>query len=155
MAKTACFDAEGVLINIYESGKEAKTANKGTDVQFVTVKNFPEGGIGEHQTVEDLFPAPEPVVKETSDAPRTRTVIKREGAYIVVKADGARYNEGDTRTEMHSALVNSNSVEEFMEKAPEKVTFTTTRGSEQSVSATGYLAYAWKRGWVVSATTEE
>lgn len=154
MAKTACFDAEGVLINIYDSGKEAKAANKGTDVTFVHNKNFPEGGIGEYKTLEDLFPAPEPEPAPAAREPGTRTVIKREGAYVVVKADGARFPEGDERAALHSALMNNTSVEAYLEAAPAEANFTSSRGAAQKVSATGYMAYAFKRGWVAQTTTE-
>lgn len=150
MAKTFAFDSENEIIGEFDSVKEAKAHHKGqSDVTFVHEKNFPEGGIGAFATVEDLFPAPEVVEPEEDDKPkRTRTVVNRAGAYVVVKADGARFQEGDARADLHDALMNSNTVEEYLEKAPAEAKFTSARGAEQSVTAAGYMSYAFKRGWI-------
>ena len=149
MAKCAVFDSENVLIKVYDSKKEAKAHNKGTDLQFIDTKNFPEGGIGEYATVEDLFPPKEAPVAEGEETKRTRTVVKYEGKYTVLKADNARLAEDDERAKLHSALVNNDNVEDYLAAAPEVANFTSSRGASQKVSATGYLAYAVKRGWVV------
>lgn len=149
MAKCAVFDSENVLIKVYDSKKEAKAHNKGTDLQFIDTKNFPEGGIGEYATVEDLFPPKEAPVAEGEETKRTRTVVKYEGKYTVLKADNARLAEDDERAKLHSALVNNDNVEDYLAAAPEVANFTSSRGATQKVSATGYLAYAVKRGWVV------
>lgn len=149
MAKCAVFDSENVLIKVYDSKKEAKAHNKGTDLQFIDAKNFPEGGIGEYATVEDLFPPKEAPVAEGEETKRTRTVVKYEGKYTVLKADNARLAEDDERAKLHSALVNNDNVEDYLAAAPEVANFTSSRGATQKVSATGYLAYAVKRGWVV------
>ena len=147
--RTAVFDSENVLIKVYDSKKEAKAHNKGTDLQFIDTKNFPEGGIGEYATVEDLFPPKEAPVAEGEETKRTRTVVKYEGKYTVLKADNARLAEEDERAKLHSALVNNDNVEDYLAAAPEVANFTSSRGATQKVSATGYLAYAVKRGWVV------
>ena len=149
MAKCAVFDSENVLIKVYDSKKEAKAHNKGTDLQFIDAKNFPENGIGEYATVEDLFPPKEASVSEGEETKRTRTVVKYEGKYTVLKADNARLAEDDERAKLHSALVNNDNVEDYLAAAPEVANFTSSRGASQKVSATGYLAYAVKRGWVV------
>lgn len=145
MAKTAVFDSENELVGVYTSGKEAKKHNKGDDLVFVSEKDFPADGIGEH-TAESLFPKKEAPVKAEGES--KRTVIKRVGEYTVVKADGARFNEGDERAAIHAALVESASVEEFLEKSPKVANFTSSRGAAQSVTASGYMAYAFKRGWL-------
>ena len=147
--RTAVFDSENVLIKVYDSKKEAKAHNKGTDLQFIDAKNFPENGIGEYATVEDLFPPKEAPVAEGEETKRTRTVVKYEGKYTVLKADNARLAEDDERAKLHSALVNNDNVEDYLAAAPEVANFTSSRGATQKVSATGYLAYAVKRGWVV------
>lgn len=151
MAKCAVFDSENLLVAVYDSKKEAKAHNKGTDLQFIDAKNFPENGIGEFSTVEDLFPPKEVAVEEDGeDKPkRARTVVKYEGKYTVLKADNARLAEEDERAKLHSALVNNDNVEDYLAAAPEVANFTSSRGATQKVSATGYLAYAVKRGWVV------
>lgn len=149
MAKCAVFDSENVLVKVYDSKKEAKAHNKGTDLQFIDAKNFPEGGIGEYATVEDLFPPKEASETEGEETKRTRTVVKYEGKYTVLKADNARLAEDDERAKLHSALVSNDNVEDYLAAAPEVANFTSSRGATQKVSATGYLAYAVKRGWVV------
>lgn len=148
MAKTAVFDSEDVLINVYDSGKLAKAAHKGaTDLKFVSEKAF--APIGSYETVEALFPKTEKPAKEApADGARTRVVVTRKGEYTVVKADGARFPDGDERAALHEALVTSCTVEEYMKKAPEVANFTSSRGAAQKVSASGYLSYGFKRGWV-------
>jgi hypothetical protein len=146
MAKTAVFDSENVLVDIYESKKEARAHNKGTDLKFIDAKSFPKGGIGEYATVETLFPAKEKPAKPEGE--KTRTVVKREGTYRVVKADGARFNDGDERGLLHTALMGSTSVEEYLGKAPKEAKFTSSRGAAQVVTAAGYMSYAFKRGWI-------
>lgn len=152
MAKTAVFDSENELIEVYKSGKDAKAAHKGqTDVKYVTEDKFEP--IGQYQNKEDLFPPVEKPAKEPK-APKedgekaTRTIIKRAGAYTVVKADGARFEPSDERAALHAAMVESETVEEYLEKAPKLAKFVSSRGAEQSVTATGYLSYGFKRGWI-------
>ena len=156
MARTAVFDSENVLIKVYASGKEAKAAHKGaTDLKFVAEpkKDEPFATIGEYETADQLFP---PIVKPEKAKPepkadgetKTRTVVKRTGEYTIVKADGARFGEGDERGLLHSALMDSDTVEEYLEKAPKEAKFTSSRGAEQSVTASGYMAYAVKRAWI-------
>lgn len=151
MAKCAVFDSENLLVAVYDSKKEAKAHNKGTDLQFIDAKNFPENGIGEYATVEDLFPPKEAAVEEDGeDKPkRTRTVVKREGEYSVVKTDGARCPEGDDRNLFVDALLNSSTCEEFFSKVPEEVTYTNNKGVETSTTAKAWFSYAFRRGWVV------
>lgn len=148
MAKTAVFDSDSKLIKVYDSGKAAKAAHKGqTDVIFIVAGKFPEAGIGDFKTESDLFPAKvEP--EKAEGAAATRTVIKREGTYHVLKTDGLRCPEGDERLAIHKALMENTNFDDFFKAAPEKASYTSTRGAEQSVTASAWVGYAVKRGWI-------
>lgn len=149
MAKCAVFDSENLLVAIYDSKKEAKAHNKGTDLQFIDAKNFPEDGIGEYATVEDLFPPKEAPVKEDTGEKRTRgPVAEVSGSYSVVKADAARFPAEDSRAQIHKALVENNSFEAFFAATPESYTFTTSRGKEITEKPVTFARYALRRGWI-------
>ena len=147
MAQCAVFDSENELVEIYASKKEAKAHNKGTDLVFIDAKNFPEGGIGEYATVEDLFPPKEKPVKAEGEK-RTRTVVKLIGDYTVVKTDKTRLPEGDARDDIRDALFNNGNFEAFFEQAPAKVTYTNNKGQEAETTASAYASYALRRGWI-------
>jgi hypothetical protein len=148
MAKTAVFDSENELINVYESGKAAKTAHKGqTDVKFVTEKDF--APIGQYDTVESLFPKPEKPVKEKAEGAVTRSpATALTGAYTVVKADGVRFTEGDERGLAHSVLVSNSNFEDYLAAAPKEITFETSRGAKNTITPTNWARYALRRGWI-------
>lgn len=149
MAKTAAFDADGVLIDIYESGKAAKEANKGSDVTLVTEKNFPADGIGDYKTATDLFPPPAPKEpKEPAERGPRNPSSPLAGDYIVVKADGVRFAETDERGLAHKALVENTTFEDYLKAAPEKITFETSRGATQVITASNWARYALRRGWI-------
>ena len=158
MAKTAVFDAENQLINVYDSGKAAKAAHKPKDqpdVKFVSEKDaWPEGGVGDYVNKEDLFPPKEVPAKAEGES-KPRVTAKRSGPYIVVKADGVRFAPEDPRAAIHAALVSNSSVEDFLAASPEKAEYTSTRGAQQSVTASGWYGYALKRGWIKVGSIEE
>lgn len=166
MARTAAFGADNMLIAVYASGKEAKTALKGQkDIVFVTESTFdeatkenslmdPDGVILSKET---LFPAPERKAaapkaegeeggEPAERKPRVRHVL--EGPYHVVKDNGARFAVDDERGALHEALIKNTTCEDYFAAAPEKVKFVSSRGAEQTCTAAVYFGYAIKRGWV-------
>ena len=56
---------------------------------------------------------------------------------------------------IHAALVSNSSVEDFLAASPEKAEYTSTRGAQQSVTASGWYGYALKRGWIKVGSIEE
>lgn len=157
MAKTAAFGADNVLIAVYDSGKAAKAALKGQkDIVYATAANFAELNKdsqfvdceGEILTVDTLFPGPEkkePAADGTA-APRVR--VKLEGEYHVVKDNGTRFGVEDERGAVQEALLKNTTFDGYFADAPEKITFATSRGNTNTISAANWAHYALRRGWI-------
>ena len=148
MAQCAVFDSENELVEIYASKKEAKAHNKGTDLVFIDAKNFPEGGIGEYATVEDLFPPKEKPVKAEGEKRERTNSVPLIGGYTVVKADAARFGEDDARAAIHAALVQNNNFEDYFAATPESYEFTTSGGKVVADTPKIFARYAIRRGWI-------
>ena len=154
MAKCAVFDSENELIEIYESKKEAKAHNKGTDLVFVTAKDFPEDGIGQYATVEDLFPPKEEPVAEEGEKRTRGPVATLTGPYTVVKADAGRFSEEDPRFAIHKALVENDNFEDYLAATPESYEFTTSGGKVVVDTPKTFARYALRRGWIVQGDVQ-
>lgn len=148
MAQCAVFDSENELVEIYASKKEAKAHNKGTDLVFIDAKNFPEGGIGEYETVDQLFPPKEKPVKADGEKRTRGPSASLTGQYTVVKSDAGRFNEEDARYAIHKALVENNNFEDYFAATPEKYDFLTSGGKTVTDTPAIFARYALRRGWI-------
>lgn len=162
MAKTAVFTKEAELLGVYSNGKAAKAAHpehKEQELEFMTEKEFEP--FGSYETAEQVFG-----VKKTRTprldadgnpfaAVATRVVRKLDGEYVVVKADGVRFNDDDERSVVHAALIaEPHTFCAFLARAPERYTFTTGRGRAATESASVWARYALRRGWIRLAGEE-
>lgn len=153
--ETVVFSQEAQLLGRYTSQKAAKEAHKGEKgLHFINANNFQP--IGEYDTVDQLFPKPEPTesgdgstTSSGATGPRNRYTHPPMAGPYVVRTVACRANMDDPRYEYVEALLANTSFEGyFAAVVNKKVEYVSNKGKPSAVSAERMMRYFLKRGWV-------